>query len=301
MNPESTSSTTVVTEPAKSRKKPLLISAVSIVVVLLAVGYFFLIPSMQVKSYKSVVKEKQPHLRDNVNKVSDFLKSQTFVNPDTEPTEATAEFSKTRENIKDLEQTLTNDKKALTGFNALPLLSWNSKYKAAKEIKSNEEKYIASTENYVKELKATLDFMEKDNNLSQSAITVMDEVDLASQKSTTLQEYGTTIEPSINKLVDSFKQYSALKPTADYKEVFDANVQASNAIITILQQIVSAAKANNEAKVTDLSIQMQTKILEEGAKTDELAKKFVSESTLSKTDTRLRDLARAIDTSIAKL
>jgi hypothetical protein len=282
-------------------KKNLTIGGVSLLVVVVALGYFFVVPSMQVSTYKKNVTNKQPELRTSVNKMGDFLKSKTFVSTDTESAEITAEINKTRESIKDAEHNLSNDKQALSNFNALPLLGWNSHYKAATELKTKEQKYIADTESYIKELKATLDFMEKDNNLSDGSQKFLDEVDLASQKSETLPEYGAALEPAITKLSTAAKQYAQLKPVASMKAMYDENVKGSDELIALYGQLVAAAKANDELKVFDLSIQIQTKANEFSTKFDELNKKFVGESVLPKADQALKDQARKIEDSLAKL
>jgi hypothetical protein len=281
-------------------KKNLVIGGASLAAVLLLAGYFFVLPGMQVSSYKNVVKTKHAQLKDDVDEISAVLDSEAFVSTDVDAATTTAEVKKANEAIKDTEHTLSLVEDDLTSFNVLPL-QWNSKYKDAKELKQSEKQYVAETRAYIKDLKEVVAFLDKSNELSKGIANFQEEVALADQSSETWPEYGEMLEPSVNKVEKFLNDMAKLKVPASLKELADYNLKASHELLDLYKQEVVAAKADDEEKVWDLTDQEDAKMIEMGTKIEELNAKFISDSSLRKTTDRLNDLNRTIESEINKL
>lgn len=281
-------------------KKNLTIGGAGLVAVLLIAGYFFVLPGMQVSSYKDAVKTKHAQLKDDVDEISAVLDSEAFVSTDADPSTITAEVKKANEAIKDTEHTLSLVEGDLTGFNALPLLG-GSKYKAAKELKQNEKDYIAETKAYVKELKEVVAYLEKSNELSKGIANFQEEVALADQSSETWPEYGDMLAPSVAKVEKFLDDMAKLKVPASLKELADYSLKSSRELVDLYKQEVTAAKADDEEKVFDLTDQEDAKMIEMSTKLEELNAKFVSDSTLRNKTDKLNDLNRTIESEVNKL
>lgn len=282
-------------------KKAITIGGISIMVVLFLAAYLFLVPTLRTNRYEKTLKAQQPELRSRVEKVGEFFKSDTYTDPYTLPEDAAKEYPKVRERLKALEEKLAESKKALSNFTALPLMaSTNSKYKTARDIQNKEARYIADAEKYAKDVKETLDFLEKENELTKD-LSGIDLITDSINPYQTLPEFGIELEKSIVKVRTAVEQYSKLKPPADYKPVFDDSIATSNKLIKIMEKVVTTAKANDEAQLFAATLELQFAVVHELSTSEDLYRTYATESAIAKADRSLKEQGSKLATSIAKL
>lgn len=282
------------------KSKKLLIGGVVLVLVLALVGYFVVTPMMQVNAYKQTVNDKHSKLNDKLNKVSAVLDRDIFVKTEVEPTTQRSDIKAGQEAVKDAESTLENVAGDLTGFSALPLLDWNSKYKAAKELDAEEEKYVENARAYLAEFKAVLTYFEKSVDLEQKLanfqIALVDAEDAESP-----QEYADQLDKAIKDVEPVVAQAVAIQPPASLKEAHEYGSKTVKELLALYKEMAAAARNEDLDKLDTLAEQEEAKTTELIKKTDELNAAFIRESSLRKLNDTLNDLDRSIDRKAAQL
>ncbi len=277
------------------RVKIVMVAAASVVVL---AGYFVVLPNAQATDYTNKVKPAHTQLSTKVIDVSKVLGKDAFVKTDVELSQIETDIKSGRDAIKEAENTLGQTENDLTGFGALPLLDWNSKYKAAKELKANEQKYVDETRAYINELKAVLDYMEQSLALEKAVTEYMNQVDLVDQKSETYPEFGAMLDQPLSTFEAAVNKTAELKAPASVKEMHEFSVTAARQLMDIDRKLIAAAKADNEDLMIDLAIQEQEKLNELATKGEELNSKFIKESPLHKMSDRLNELNRTLSNQL---
>lgn len=258
-------------------------------------GYFLIVPTVQATNYTKDVKAKHSQLSEDVDAVSKTLDSESFVKTEVETSQIQSDIKAGRDAITEAEHTLAQAEKDLTGFKTLPLLGWNSKYRAAKKLNADEQKYIADTRVYIAELKATIDTLEQGIEVLNGLEEYTQQITLISQKAGTIPEYGAMMEAPLKKAEDAINKYATIKPAASVKELHDYGVTSSREYIELQKQAIAAAKANDEEKLMELALKEQEKMNEITVKTEELNGKFIKDSSLRKMTDDLKALNRTIN------
>jgi hypothetical protein len=282
------------------RGKKLLIGGAVLVLVLAVVGYFVVTPMVQTRAYKQTVNDKHSSLNDKLNKVSAVLDRDIFVKTEVEPTIQRNDIKAGQEAVKDAESTLENVAGDLTGFSALPLLDWNSKYKAAKELDADEEKYVENARAYLAEFKAVLTYFEKTIDVEQKLTDF--QIALAeAEEAETPQEFADEVDAAIKEVEPVVAQAAAIQPPASLKEAHDYGSKASKELLALYKDMATAARAEDMDKLDELTEQEESKLDEYIKRIDELNADFIRKSNLRKLDDTLKELDRSIDRKSSRL
>lgn len=274
-------------------KKQIILAGVGGVLVVVLGVYFFAVPNMQVASYKDVVGKKHSELNDSLNKLGTILDSDTFIKTDVEAATIRSDVKRGTELSKDVETKLGLVKKDLTSFNSLPLLDFNSKYKTAQSLKTDEVAYVSKTEAFVAELKQTLDYMDKNADLDAKSTEFSNALSKAGEAES-LTAYADILDKAVKDLQPALDEFSKLTPTASLKESHEYAIKATNELIDLLKQMSAAARSGDENKMSDIANKILTKYDEVIKKSDEYNAKFIRESDLRKLDDALNQLDRDI-------
>jgi hypothetical protein len=287
--------------PFKITKIKLVISGVAtLVLVALASVYFFVVPSLQVGSYKNEVTTEHSKLNDSLRKVIDVQARDAFVKSEVEATVIRNDVKIGTEAIKDFESKLANNKSGLTNFNALPLLDWNSSYRAAKEIKENEQKYVKAAEDYIAEMKAVLAYLEK----TASVVDKIKEIEPLINdlnNAVSLDDMAKRLSTVVARYDEIVAMTTKLTPPTSLKELHNFSVAGAQEMGAIIKDLLSATKAGNVNRMTDLAQQIPSKMSEFTAKGNKLNSEFIHGSLLVKLSDKTQELSRLIDTKSSQL
>lgn len=275
-------------------KKNIIIGAVGAVLVVALLGYFVVIPSVQVGSYKETVVKNHSELNEAINKLGAILERDTFLKSEVETATIHSDVKAGNEAVKNAEAKLALVKQNLTSFSALPLLDMNEKYKTAIALKADEVQYVAKTEAFVSEMKGVLAYMGKNADMMTEYNKFGEAVAAASEAETT-EEYAAKIEAALKALQPSLDELTKLVPPASLKESHEYGVKAFKELLALYKESAAAVRAENLDKADEIDMKILDKADEIVKKSDDYDAKFVRESDLRKLDDTLNQLDREID------
>ncbi len=259
---------------ASKGKKPLIIVLVAAgvgILVLAAVGYFAVLPSMQVSAYKKSAESKHQQVNDKLLRVYDSFKRGAFTNVDSTPEADKLDVQVARDAIKDVEDALSANNQAMTGFSAWPLLHWNQAYRQASATDAAEEAYVQQVRAFLTEYQALLAYADVSLNIAikmEAALKDLERVEIQ----TSATAMANLIDTSIVKLQPLTAELSALAPPSYLKANSDAGLGVFNKLITAMKDLSAGARTSNESKVTKAA----EDVYAQSDKLDKLSKEFVN-------------------------
>ena len=281
-------------------KKLLIGIAVGFVLLLVAIGYFVVTPAMQVASYKQQAMTAHTKVSDATNKLTAMRGKDAFVKTDVESAVVRSDVKAGQDAIKDLESALASYEKQLTDFNALPLLDFNSQYKTAGQIKGQELEYVKNIREYVTEMRAVLEYLDKSSVITDKLKEVSSMGD-ALATATTSAELLSRLNTVIAKYDNAIAEYEKIVAPASLNEMHIEAVVMAKDLSSLLKEMSAVVKSESYEKMTGIYnrlLEKQTAITTRGT---ELNDKFMKESVLAKLSDKLKDLHREIEANFAKL
>lgn len=270
-------------------------------VVLVALGiYFVAVPAMQVSGYKQVATAKHSELNETVNKLTAILDSDSFVKSDVEPAKVHSDVKNGEELVKNVETKIGIVKKDLTTFSSLPGLDFNSKYKTAKELRTDEDAYVTKTEAFLSEMKQVLEYLDKSADMTAKVNEFNAAMDKAGNAES-VTEFAAQLDKAVQDLQPAIDAFAKVTPPASLKASHDYGVEATNELLALCKQLAAAARANDSDKLMKVVDQITAKADEITKKSDEFNAQFIRSSELRKLDDALNQLDREISVKQASL
>lgn len=275
-------------------KQKIIIGSIGATIAVVAAGYFFITPTLQVSSYKEVVGTKHSELNESFNKVVAITDRDIFIKTDVEEPVIRSDIKAGNEAIKDVEGKLASVKNDLTGFSPLPLLDFDTDYKNAIQLKNDEHTYITKIEAFVNEMKAILTYFEKNADLLAKT-TQFEKAVADAEDATSADDYAAKVNKAIGDITPTIDTLRTMSVPASLKEAHDYSVTATTELLTLYKQFAAAVKAENMDKMLDLQEKLSLKAEELVKKSAQYDADFARNSTLRKTSDSLRELDLAIN------
>ncbi|HJP81686.1 MAG TPA: hypothetical protein VJ841_04790 [Candidatus Saccharimonadales bacterium] len=264
------------------------------IAILFLFGYLFLIPNYQVGAYKNTVNEAQPKLDEAIHSLDATLKLDILTRTNITPTTLVSDFNKGNETIKDVESVVYNSKNTLTTLKTLPLLgSINSSYKAAEDLKNDEQDYISKTETLTSDIKASLSYREGVSDIS-AKFTDLRISTYDGMASETTETYTTKVNKGIESIQPSIDEFAKITPPASLKDAHDYNLKAFRDLVTLYKQSATALESRNTGLFNTTLEQIVTKGNEIMKKSDDYIATFIQSSELQKDYSSLLDIGHQV-------
>lgn len=276
-----------------SKRTRITVIVAAAVLALIAIGYFFALPQVQANSYSATVKEKQPALREQMQRLVDLLDRDVFTKSEPELGTIRTDIKAGQDVLADVKNQLATSNDSLTTFTEYPLLSWSSPYKSSLELNKAEKTYINEARLATDEMEKVLAYSDKVADFlseTKSAETKLDNLENASS----LEELTKTLEGIIKQLDTAIKKMGAVAPPESYKESHEYNVKVSGEVLGALRKMVTALKTMQLDQIDQLGRDVQKLQDTYDKKQDELTKKFLSESVLRQHIDKMLDADREI-------
>ena len=275
-------------------KKTLLISLPIVVVVLVAAGYFFGMPTLQTNGYKATAKQDQAVLSASVDRAITAAKQNAFLQDDVTIAQAKNAVKISNDAASDLESKINSNEKGLTNFSELPWVTTvNGSYKTTLAVRSLEAEYVKAAKDYLAELKGVNKYDEQTIPILELMEDVKDMPSL--NDAADLNEATAAIDNVIGKLNQVIKLANQMKPTESMKESHELNLKTANELVAIMKQMKTGV-ATLDVNLLMTSMQaVQDKTTSVEKKSKELEINFVEKSKLTKLGDKLNSLSKQID------
>jgi septation ring formation regulator EzrA len=270
------------------------------VVVLALIGYFAVMPMLQVSSYKKAAEPKQQQLQDKMQRVYDSFKRDVFTKSDTETASDKADIQIGFDAVKDAQTALDLDTAVLTQFSSRPLLDWNSNYKAAGELDAQEATYASKSRSFLTDYKALLTYADKINELGTEFTNATKELEAMGDNETPAA-LADKIDAAAATLQTTADKVKAVTPPTYLKDNHESAVKAVDGMITVLKELSAATRKLDITKITALSNDMTKQETAAAHLDQDLVTKLQSDSPIRNQINELRDLNDGIVRGYAKL
>lgn len=258
-------------------RKNLTITLVGVGVLLLAAIYFFVIPLIHANAYRTAAADKQPAARTQFEKFEALLDRDVFTKTDAELTTVRADLKASKDVTADTKEALTSYNKHVSSFTELPLLDWNTTYKNTVKLHDAETTFVREGNEAVKEMEAVLAYLDSSADIAAEIEKIESLGDPES-----LEDLQQTLDKAIATLKKVMPQIDALKAPESLSEQHKIEVAMSKNLLSAMQQVSSALKNLDLAKLEAASTKINTLNTQYDKDMEALNKAFINESKLRK-------------------
>lgn len=248
------------------------------VLVVLAAVYFLLLPTLAANSYTSTVKDKQPALRAEMQRVNELMDRDIFVNDEPTLSAIRADVKASQDVLADAKNQLNVAESGLTSYSQYPLTGWLPASIEAKKLNDLERTYVKEATSATDEMVAVIKYFDESADYVVE-IRTMDMSD-AIADATTTEEIVSSLNKFIKKLESIVDKLAALEAPDSLKKSHDYSVSSSKEMIKILKEMSTALAAEDYDKVNTLYAKMDKVYTDATKKLDQLFDEFVNESKL---------------------
>lgn len=269
------------TAPVPSSSKTGLVVGISVaVLVLLALGYFFGVPAMQVRQQKSLL-TRHKQIDDKLVKVYDSFKRDSFTKTDTDSVTEKNDAKIGLDAIKDARTAINDNATALTQFKAWPLLDWQKKYHDATQVDAQEETYVKDARTFLDNYEGLLKYVDQAADIDSGAEKVIKDMESISE-SDTPANIAKKLDTFVAQLTPIEAKAKALTPPDFIKEDHEADVKTIDRLITDIKQMAEGARKLDIGKITTASDDVQKATDEADARTKTFVTKLHTDSVIQK-------------------
>ncbi|HJP96711.1 MAG TPA: hypothetical protein VJ843_05080 [Candidatus Saccharimonadales bacterium] len=282
------------------RKKIVMTASIVVVLLILFSSYAFILPAQQVKNYKKTVLTNQTELNGMVTDAGSFLYSNTYLKASVDNAQATTDIADGRGLADSAENQLNSIAGKLVDLGPAPGLGWVSKYKSAKQIQTDEKEYIANAREYVRQVRAMIDYTEATLALQKTTLNAANEMILAIQASSKT-EAAAHVDTATAQMQEASNKYAKLKTTEETKAMHDYTADSLKKRIALLKDFSAAISTGEANKVIDTYNKLADLTNESVDKESDLAADAIRNSQISKSGAKLDALQQKISVEVSKL
>jgi hypothetical protein len=293
------STTASTTSATTSANKALIIGLPAAVVIAAAIGYFAVVPMMQVNAQKNLA-AKHKAVADKMDKVYDSFKRDVFTKTDEDSSAAKIDVKVAQDAVKDARAELDANAAALTKFRALPLLGWNKQYAAATQADRNEETYIAKSRTLLNDYQGLLTFTDQNADLGTKVEASVKQLDTLSENDTP-EQVAAKLDATTAQLQPLVDQARKLTAPAFVQDENTAELKDADAIIADFKQMAAAARQLDVAKITAASDNLTKTINDSDTREKAFFAKLHTDSPIQKQIDALHDLDTTISRDYGRL
>ena len=231
---------------------------------------------------------------------SKLLKNEMLAKFDEETSEAQKSIDKSRKVVDKLELMANKYDEKLTDFKPAWGLGWRSTYESSKQLHDDEQQYVDSIHDYIKQLKEVLNYSEAINKLnvqSESAGADIATALTADSKTESISHLNSAIE----KLQSATDKYQQLSPPPSVKELQKYSVAESRQYIRYLVELKEGVETDDGNKIMAAYNSINDLTAKGSKEQQELLDVYNTSSPLIKSAQKLDALQRKIKVDITKL
>lgn len=282
------------------RKKVVMTVSIMAALLIIFLGYAFILPAQQVKNYKKTILTNQTELDGMVTDVGSFLYSDTFLKVGVDENQAATDIADGRSLADSAENQLNSIATKLVDLGPAPGLGWVGKYKSAKQIQADEKEYIVNAREYVRQVRAAIDYTEATLALQKTTLNAANEMVLAIQADHKIEAVAH-VNAATAQMQTASDKYEKLKTTEETKAMHDYTAASLKKRIVLLKDFSAAISTGDADKVVAAYNKLADLTNESVDKESDLAADAIRNSQISKSATKLDALQQKISVEVSKL
>lgn len=298
------------TSPAQTAKKPSLLPrriqrsqaipmAGVLVVVLLALGYFFVVPTLQVNGYAKSSKPSHNEINDKMLLVYDNFTKPVFTSADTTAASDQIDIDSGKNAVKDANAILDANSATLTGFKPLPLMSWLTRYHNAQQLATDEKSYVSKSRAFLKDYSALLAYIDQSTAIEAKAETTSKNLQDNLQNASDVASLTKLLDSAVSQLQPLVDQEQALVPPSYLKDEQSSSLTDTKNFLNTLKDLSAAVKSLNVDQIQADGDKVNQEITDSQSADEKFVAALHKSSPIQLEINSLRDLHNKITTEYA--